>query len=150
MSTDTTTLSQKHYIEDILHTYGFWGPLPLATMLNLHTLLSKDDCDPAPEHVFHLCYRGIVDSLGYLVNMTRPDLAFAYPELSKYVQRPGKTHMSAVEHTFIQPYVISVTPSINLCVSLVTTLLLILLGGGWTRTGLGTLILAVLTQCTSS
>jgi hypothetical protein len=32
MSTDTTTLSQKHYTGDILRTYGFWGSLPLATM----------------------------------------------------------------------------------------------------------------------
>jgi hypothetical protein len=31
--------------------------------------------------------------------MTRPDLAFAYSELSKYVQRPGKAHMTAAEHT---------------------------------------------------
>jgi hypothetical protein len=93
----TTTLSQKHYAEDILHTYGFWGSLPLATMLPPHTRLSKDDCDPAPERAFHLRYRGIVGSLGYLVNMS--DLAFVYSELSKYVQRPGKAHMAAAEHT---------------------------------------------------
>jgi hypothetical protein len=88
MSTGTTTLSQKHYTEDILHTYGFWGSLPLTTMLPPHTRLSKDDCDPTPERVFHLRYRGIVGSLGYLVNMTRSDLVFANSELTKYVQRP--------------------------------------------------------------
>ncbi len=99
MSTGTITLSQKHYSEDILRTYGFWGSLPLATMLPPHTRLSKDDCHPAPERVFHLRYRGIVGSLGYLVNTTRPDLAFAYSEQSKYVQRPGKAHMAAAEHT---------------------------------------------------
>ena len=99
MSTGTTTLSKKHYAKDILRTYGFWGSLTLATMLPPHTRLSKDDCDPAPERAFHLRYRGIVGSLGYLVNMTRPDLAFAYSELSKYVQRPGKVQMSAAEHT---------------------------------------------------
>jgi hypothetical protein len=74
MSTGTTTLSQKHYAEDILRTYGFWGSHPLATMLPPHTRLSKDYCDPVPERVFHLSYRGIVGSLGYLVNMTRPVL----------------------------------------------------------------------------
>ena len=99
MTIGTTTLSQKHYAEDILRTYGFWGSLPLATMLPPHTRLSKDDCDPTPEKAFHLRYRGIVGSLGYLVNMTRPDLAFAYSELSKYVQHPGKAHMAAAEHT---------------------------------------------------
>jgi len=35
---------------------------------------------------------------GYLVTMTRPDLAWAYSELSKYVQFPGKNHMLAAEH----------------------------------------------------
>jgi len=30
--------------------------------------------------------------------MTRPDLAWSYSELSKYVQYPGKTHMDAAEH----------------------------------------------------
>ena len=99
MTLGTTTLSQKHYAEDILRTYGFWGSLPLATMLPPHTRLSKDDCDSTPEKAFHLRYRGIVGSLGYLVNMTRPDLAFAYSELSKYVQHPGKSHMAAAEHT---------------------------------------------------
>ncbi len=98
MSTGTTTLSQKHYTEDILRTYGFWGSLSLATMLPPHTRFSKDDCDSAPERTFHLRYHGIVGSLVHLVNMTRPDLVFAYSELSKYVQRPDKAHMVATEH----------------------------------------------------
>jgi len=38
MSAGTTTLSQKHYDEDILRTYGFWGSLPIATILPTHTL----------------------------------------------------------------------------------------------------------------
>jgi len=45
--------------------------------------------------VFHSRYRGIVGSLGYLVNITRTDLAFKFAyseesELIKYVQFPGK------------------------------------------------------------
>ena len=31
MLNGTTTLSQKHYAEDILRTYGFWGSL-IATL----------------------------------------------------------------------------------------------------------------------
>jgi len=37
-------------------------------------------------------------SLGYLVNMTRPDLAWSYSDLSKYVQFSGKMHMDAAEY----------------------------------------------------
>ena len=33
MLAGTTTLSQKHYAEDTLGTYGFWGSLPIETML---------------------------------------------------------------------------------------------------------------------
>jgi hypothetical protein len=100
-------------------------------MIPPHTHLSKDDCDPAPERAFHLRYRGIVGSLSYLVNMTRPDLAFAYSELSKYVQRPDKAHMDAAEHTLRY---FRGTFYKSLCFSR-DCILLILLGGGWTRTG---------------
>jgi len=51
--------------------------------------------NPAPD--LHRRYRGIVGSLGYLVTMKRPDLAWAYSELSKYVQFPGKNNMLAAE-----------------------------------------------------
>jgi hypothetical protein len=44
-----------------------------------------EDYDLHPDRDFHSRYRGIVGSLGYLVNMTRPNLAFAYSELSKYL-----------------------------------------------------------------
>ena len=32
-----------------------------------------------------------------LVNMTRPDLAFTYSQLSKFVQAPGPVHLAAAE-----------------------------------------------------
>ena len=60
--------------------------------------LSKDDCKPNPKPDFHHRYRGVVGSLGYLVTMTRPDLAWSYSKLSKYVQFPGTVHMEAADH----------------------------------------------------
>ena len=65
-----------------------------------NTHLSKDDCNPNPDPIFQRWYRGIVGvgSLGYLVNMTPPDIAWAYSELSKYVQYPGRCHMAAADH----------------------------------------------------
>jgi len=63
-----------------------------------NTRLSKDDCDPSPKPDLHKRYRDIVGSLGYLVTMTRPDLAWSYSEMNKYVQFPGKSHMEAAEH----------------------------------------------------
>jgi len=63
-----------------------------------NTRLNKDDCDKNPAPDFHRCDCGIVGSLGYLVTMTRPDLAWAYSELSKYVQFQPKNHILAAEH----------------------------------------------------
>ncbi len=45
----------------------------------------------------HRRYRSIVGCLSYLVNMTRPDLAFSYSQLSKFVQYPGMAHLEAAE-----------------------------------------------------
>ena len=94
----TTSLSQKHYAEEVLRTFNAWDYHPSSTVLPPNLRLRKEDCDLNPAPAFHSRYRGIVGSLGYLVNMTRPDLAFAYSELSKYVQFPGKLHMAAAEH----------------------------------------------------
>jgi hypothetical protein len=90
MAKGLTSLSQKHYAEEVLRTYNAWDYHPSATVLTPNLRLRKEDCDLNPDRVFHSRYRGIVGShkLGYLVNMTRPDLAVAYSEfeLSKYVQ----------------------------------------------------------------
>ena len=98
MIAGTTILSQTHFSLDILETYGHTNSIPALTPMAPNTHLSKVDCDPNPDPIFHRRYRGIVGSLGYLVNMTRPDLAWSYSELSKYVQFPGKSHMSAADH----------------------------------------------------
>jgi len=63
-----------------------------------NTRLSKHDCDPSAKPDFHKPCRGFVRSLGYLVTMTCPDLAWSYSELSKYFQFPGQSHMEAAEH----------------------------------------------------
>ena len=94
----TPSPALKHYAEVILRSYGFWDIPPRITPMKPNTRLSKDNCDPNPKPDFHRRHRGIVGSLGYLVTMTRPDLAWSYFELSKYVQFPGIAHMDAAEH----------------------------------------------------
>ena len=77
MVAGTTQLSHKHYAEEILRTYGYWDSVtPLRpTPIKPNTKLSKDDCTMSLKPDFQQRYRGIVGSLGYLVTMTRPDLA---------------------------------------------------------------------------
>jgi len=98
MEKGTTYLSQTHYAEEILRTYNFWNAAPRLTPMQPNTRLNKSDCDKNPAPDFYRRYRGIVCRLGRLVTMTRPDLAWAYSKLSKYLQFPGKNHMLAAEH----------------------------------------------------
>ena len=72
---DKTLLSQKQYAENVLRTYDAWDCIPALTPMKPGARLTKEQCDLNPDPSFHRRYRGIVGSLGYLVNMTRPDLA---------------------------------------------------------------------------
>mmetsp|Transcript_9857 Transcript_9857/g.14218 ORF Transcript_9857/g.14218 Transcript_9857/m.14218 type:complete len:163 (+) Transcript_9857:96-584(+) len=98
MDKGTTYLSQTHYSKEFLRTYNFWNATPRLTPMQPNKRLNKGDCDKTPAPDFHRRYHGIVGSLGHLVRMTRPGLAWAYCELSKYVQSPLKNHMLAAEH----------------------------------------------------
>jgi hypothetical protein len=93
-----TLLSQRHFAEDVLRTFEMWDCIPALTPMKPGTRLTKEQSNPSPDPAFHRRYRGIVGSLGNLVNMTRPDLAWSYSELSKYVQYPGQAHMDAALH----------------------------------------------------
>jgi hypothetical protein len=73
-----TLLSQCHFAEDVLRTFEMWDCIPALTPIKPGTRLTKDQSDLSPAPAFHRRYRGIVGSLGYLVNMTRPDLAWSY------------------------------------------------------------------------
>jgi len=85
MDKGTTYLSQTHYAEKILRTYNLWNASPRLTPMQPNTRLDKDDWNKNPAPDFDPRYRCIVDRLGHLVTMTRPDLAWVYSKLSKYV-----------------------------------------------------------------
>ncbi len=57
---------------------NMWDCIPALTPMKPGTRLTKEQSNPSPDPAFHRRYRGIVGSLGYLVNMTRPDLAWSY------------------------------------------------------------------------
>ena len=74
-----------------------WACKPCATPLDANSRLSKKDRPQVVDPALHRRYRSITGCLSYLVNMTRPDLAFAYSQLSKFVQYPGVVHLQAAE-----------------------------------------------------
>eukprot|EP00961_Rhodomonas_salina_P277462 3749464-Rhodomonas_salina.1 len=46
----------------------------------------------------HQLYREIVGCILYLCAMTRPDLAYASSELSRYLSDPSTTHLILAKH----------------------------------------------------
>eukprot|EP00961_Rhodomonas_salina_P133878 1801435-Rhodomonas_salina.2 len=93
----TVTLHQKVYAERVLRAYGMWGCAPVKTPLEPGTRLSKADSPKQVDPVLQRRYQGMVGHISFLVSCTRPDLAFAYAELSKFVVYPGVKHMRAAE-----------------------------------------------------
>lgn len=72
MIAGTTQLSQKHYAVEVLRTYGYWDTPRRITRMEPNTRLSIVICLQNPIFINVI----IVSSLGYLVTMTRPDLAW--------------------------------------------------------------------------
>jgi hypothetical protein len=74
-----------------------WDCNPVLTPLDPNVRLTKRDSPEVVDPRLHRRMRSIVGCLSYLVNMTRPDLAFTYSQLSKFVQSPGPVHLAAAE-----------------------------------------------------
>ena len=68
-----------------------------STYCDPNVRLTKRDSPEVVDPRLHRRMMSIVGCLSYLVNMTRPNLAFTYSQLSKFVQSPGPVHLAAAE-----------------------------------------------------
>ena len=93
----TTKIVKSGYAERVLKTFAIWDCHPVKTPLDANNRLSKRDCPKVVDPNVHRRYHSIVGCLSYLVNMTRPDLAFTYSQLSNFVQYPGMVHLETAE-----------------------------------------------------
>eukprot|EP00961_Rhodomonas_salina_P111299 1497391-Rhodomonas_salina.1 len=91
------TFKQSVYVQKILQTYGAWDKPSVKTQLKAGQCLMKEDSPTFIDPALHRSYCCITGHLSFLVTMTCCDLAFAYAELSKFVQCPGETHLKAAE-----------------------------------------------------
>ena len=89
-------LDQEEFLSEVLDKFGMKdsasAPTPMVARLSAVNAGEKLDSKT------HELYRTIVGSLLYLACWSRPDIAFAVSELSRFVSCPGQTHMVAAKH----------------------------------------------------
>ena len=97
----TIELNQSSYINSILEKFRHQDSKPASTPLDPGTKLSSQLEKNTPqdkESIFP--YREAIGSIMYLMVCTRPDIAFAVGQLSKYNANPSKEHVAALKHLF--------------------------------------------------
>jgi len=90
---DSVRLTRKTYILKILERLGMQDCKPCKTPAAAH--FKKDYLsarESIPEEDTQR-YQSIIGTLMYAMIGKRPDIAFVLSELSKYVSKPGKTHL---------------------------------------------------------
>jgi len=91
-------VDQSHYAKEVLQIYGMAECNPAATFLLLGELLVKDsEIDLLPPGDKKI-YQTLVESLGYLMNCSQPDMAYAVTKLAQFAAFPTKTHLTAAKH----------------------------------------------------
>ena len=84
-------LDQSAYCDRVLKNLDFEDAKPARTPL-VQRLVKSDDLDDSD-----FAYRGVIGSLMYLMVGTRPDLATAVNELSRYLENPSIDHVIAAK-----------------------------------------------------
>jgi len=96
-------LSQQGYVEKVLDRFGMSNAKPMSTPLANHFKLSSNQCPKTHKEVADMAevpYASVVGCLMYAMVCTRPDLAHAVSQVSKYMSKPGRQHWEAVKWIF--------------------------------------------------
>lgn len=86
------TLSQAHYIEQLLSTWGYKECRPVETPFDHNIKLSPN----VGTSIDQVKYSRIIGSLMYATSCTRPDIAFSVSMLSRFTSSPSKEHWDAL------------------------------------------------------
>ncbi|KAL0347056.1 UNVERIFIED_CONTAM: Retrovirus-related Pol polyprotein from transposon TNT 1-94 [Sesamum calycinum] len=87
-TSDGLALSQSHYVETILKKFKAYESPPAKTPVDLNLHLAKNKDEPECQ----IEYSRIIGSLMYIMNCTRPDIAYAVNKLSRFTSNPSKDH----------------------------------------------------------
>lgn len=92
-------LSQTRYALAVLERYDMSHAKPASTPFPPGLKLYRATDEQVEEFTKLKCsYRGVVGSLMYLAQCTRPDLSYAVGGLSQHLERPGMLHWEAASH----------------------------------------------------
>ncbi|KAL6054460.1 Cysteine-rich receptor-like protein kinase 25-like protein [Balamuthia mandrillaris] len=93
-----TYLSQQKFISDTLEKYGMTNAKPSVTPLVPHERLAKR-LPNEPKIDSNIPYQGVIGSLLWIMRGTRPDIAAALSQLTRFCSDPSKHHWAAAQHT---------------------------------------------------
>ena len=85
-------LSQSHYVKKVLEKFRKYDDSPIRTPVNVNLYLSKNK----GQGISQLEYSRIIGSLMYIMNCTRPDIAYSVSDLSRYTSNLGEDHCKAL------------------------------------------------------
>ncbi|CAM8965807.1 unnamed protein product [Rhodiola kirilowii] len=91
-TTDGFVLSQAHYVDKILDKFGKDSVGVYKTPIDMNHHLSKNK----GESISQVEYSKVIGSLMYLMNCTRPDIAYCVSRLARYTSNPGYEHWKAI------------------------------------------------------
>lgn len=86
-------VNQQAYARKVLRKYGMEECATVATPFDSGQNLSDFEADGAVDFP----YREAIGSLMYLAVLTRPDIAFAIGNVSRYMESPANAHVGAVK-----------------------------------------------------
>jgi hypothetical protein len=91
-TSDGLILSQSHYIEKVLEKFKKYDISPTKTPVDVNLHLARNN----GESISQLEYSRIIGSLMYIMNCTRPDIAYSISKLSRFTSNPGRDHWKAI------------------------------------------------------
>ncbi|XP_074317943.1 secreted RxLR effector protein 161-like [Silene latifolia] len=86
------SLSQSHYVEKVLKKFNSFDVTPARTPYDASISLCKNLGDSVSQEE----YARIIGSVMFLMNCTRPDIAYAVSRLSRYTHNPNAEHWNAL------------------------------------------------------
>nr|GEV99561.1 retrovirus-related Pol polyprotein from transposon TNT 1-94 [Tanacetum cinerariifolium] len=85
-------LTQSHYIEKTLKKFRHYDDRPVVTPFDLKVQVKRNK----GQSVSQLQYTQVLGSLMYIINYTRPNLAYSVSRIGRYSHNPGRDHWDAL------------------------------------------------------